>query len=113
MLNFSTTTGPLFLNASISLSSTTPPGDYVVNITATYRDPKSSWFCTDCGSSLLNYTTPIRVHVATPSSPPSTSSPAGIFGLQPIEFYSIITAIAVAVLGSVGYVMIRGRRVRH
>jgi hypothetical protein len=113
MLNFSTTTGPLFLNASISLSSTTPPGDYVVNITATYRDPKSSWFCTDCGYSLLNYTTPIRVHVATPSSPPSTSSPAGIFGLQPIEFYSIITAIAVAVLGSVGYVMIRGRRVRH
>ena len=113
MLNFSTTTGPLLFNATISLPSTTTPGDYVVNITATYRDPKSSWFCTDCGYSLLNYTTPIRVHVATPSSPPPSSSPAGIFGLQPIEFYTIITAIAVAVLGSVGYVMIRGRRVRH
>jgi hypothetical protein len=113
MLNFSTTTGPLFLNASISLPSTTPPGDYTVNITATYRDPKSSWFCTDCGYSLLNYTTPIRVHVATPTSPPSSNSPAEIFGLQPIEFYTIITGIAVAVLGSAGYVMIRSRRVRH
>ena len=113
MLNFSTTTGPLLFNATISLPSTTTPGDYVVNITATYRDPKSSWFCTDCGYSLLNYTTPIRVHVATPSSPPPSSSPAGLFGLQPIEFYTIITAIAVAVLGSVGYVMIRGRRVRR
>jgi len=113
MLNFSTTTGPLFLNASISLPSTTPPGDYTVNITATYRDPKSSWFCTDCGYSLLNYTTPIRVHVATPTSPHSSNSPAEIFGLQPIEFYTIITGIAVAVLGSAGYVMIRSRRVRH
>jgi len=113
MLNFSTTTGPLFLNASISLPSTTPPGDYTVNITATYRDPKNSWFCTDCGYSLLNYTTPIRLHVAAPSSPPASNSPAGIFGLQPTEFYAIITAISVAVLGSVGYVMIRGRRVRR
>jgi hypothetical protein len=113
LLNFSTTTGPLSLNASISLPSTAMPGDYVVNITATYRDPKSSWFCTDCGYSLLNYTTPIYVHAAAPSSPPSGSSPAGIFGLQPIEFYTIITTIAVAVAGSAGYLVIRGRRVKH
>jgi len=112
ILNFSTTTGPLIFNATMSLPSTSTPGDYVVNITATYRDPKSSWFC-NCGYSLLNYTIPIYVHAAAPSSPPSGSPPPGIFGLQPIEFYTLITTIAVAVAGSAGYLMIRGRRAKH
>lgn len=112
MLNFSNTTGPPFFNATVSLPSTATPGDYVVNITATYRDPRNSWFC-NCGYSLLNYTTPIYVHAASPSSPPSGSPPSGIFGLPPVEFYAVITTIAAAVAGSAGYVMIRRRRARH
>jgi molybdopterin-binding protein len=115
-INFSTSNAPVMLFLTINVTSTTAQGDYVVLVTATSMSHQ--WFC-QCSYYNITYTTPIYVRVA-PSSPPSgpgpnTSPPpngstAGIFGLPPTEFYGIISAAAMALLISVGYLGFRGRK---
>jgi hypothetical protein len=115
-INFSASNAPVILSLTIYASSTAPQGDYVLLVTATSMSHQ--WFC-QCGYYNITYTTPIYVRVA-PSSPPSgpgpnTSPPpngstAGIFGLPLTEFYGIISAAAIAIVISAGYLGFRWRK---
>lgn len=116
-INFSASIAPVSLSLTISVPSTAAQGDYVVLVTATSMSHQ--WFC-QCGYYNITYTTPIYVRAVAPSSPPSGPGPspspqpngstAGIFGLPPTEFYGIISAAAIALVLSAGYLGFRRRK---
>jgi uncharacterized membrane protein len=116
-INFSASTAPVSLTLTLNVPSTTVQGDYVVLVTATSMSHQ--WFC-QCSYYNITYTTPINVRAVAPSGPPSGPGPnpspqpngstAGVFGLQPTEFYGIISAAAVALVISAGYLGFRRRK---
>jgi uncharacterized membrane protein len=116
-INFSASTAPVSLALTINVSSTAAQRDYVVLVTATSMSHR--WFC-QCSYYNITYTTPIHVRAVAPSGPPSgpgsnpsaqpNGSTAGIFGFQPTEFYGIVSAAAIALVISVGYLGFRRRK---
>jgi uncharacterized membrane protein len=98
-INFSASIAPVSLALTINVPSTATRGDYVVLVTATSMSHQ--WYC-QCGYYNITYTTPIYVRAVAPSSAqPGTTT--GIFGLPPIEFYGIISAVAIAIVITAGY----------
>jgi uncharacterized membrane protein len=98
-INFSASIAPVSLALTINVPSTATRGDYVVLVTATSMSHQ--WYC-QCGYYNITYTTHIYVRAVAPSSAqPGTTT--GIFGLPPIEFYGIISAIAIAIVITAGY----------
>jgi uncharacterized membrane protein len=119
LINFSASLAPVSLTLTVSVPPAAAPGNYVVLVTATSMSHQ--WFC-QCGYYNITYTAPIDIRAVAPSSPPSGPGPspppqpngstAGIFGLPPTELYGIISAIAIALVISAGYVGLRRRKGR-
>jgi hypothetical protein len=116
-INFSASTAPVSLALTINVSSTAVQRDYVVLVTATSMSHQ--WFC-QCSYYNITYSTLVNVRAVAPSGPPSGPGPnpspqpngstAGIFGLPSTEFYGMISAAAIAVVVSAGYLGFRWRK---
>jgi len=116
-INFSSSISPISTALTINVTSTVAQGDYVVLVTATSMSHR--WFC-QCSYYNITYTTLVYVRAVAPSSPPSGPGPspspqpngstAGIFGLPPTEFYGIVSAIAIVLVISAGYLGFRSRK---
>jgi hypothetical protein len=102
-LNFSAAQSSLSSNLTVSVPAGTPDGDYAVQITGTYLRP--AYICSCAPKYPLNYTVPIDVVVTSQASSAST-----IFGLQPIEFYSIVAAIVAGAIILVSYLLVWRRK---
>jgi hypothetical protein len=102
-LNFSAAPSSLSSNLTVSVPVGTPDGDYAVQITGTYLRP--AYICSCAPKYPLNYTVPIDVFVTSKASSAST-----IFGLQPIEFYSIVAAIVAGAIILVSYLLVWRRK---
>src|SRR6266516_4293995 len=72
-LNFSASPGSLGSKLTVNVPAGTPDGDYIIQVTATFKRPQ--YLCSCAPKDALSYTVPIHIIVS------STASPSTIFGL--------------------------------
>jgi uncharacterized membrane protein len=104
LLNFSQAPSSLSSTLTVNTLSETPDGDYVLYVTATYMRP--DYYGSSAPKTALSYSVPVYILV----TPSTGSSAPTIFGLQPIEFYGIIAAVAVAIAISSSYLVLSRQR---